>query len=202
MYLLSFWNTIIHWDQSLFKAINTGLANPFFDGVMPFVRNSMNWAPLYLFLLVFVLLNFRIKGLWWALFFLVTVALTDMSGTYLFKHMIERARPCKDPYFFDQVRLVLKQCSGGSSFISNHAANHFGMAVFFFITFRNRLGNWVWVGIAWAAVIAFAQVYVGVHYPFDIICGALLGLLIGFATASLFNKMFQFSTFDNQPAAS
>jgi membrane-associated phospholipid phosphatase len=203
MYLLatSFLERLINWDRRLFEMINSGLANPFFDVVMPFLRNSLHWAPLYLFLAVFVLLNFKIRGLWWAIFFLVTVALTDMTGNYLFKQMVERERPCFDPALAEHIRLVMKQCSGGYSFVSNHAANHFGMAAFFFVTFRRRFPGWAWVGFTWAALIAFAQVYIGIHYPFDVICGALLGVGLGIATGTFFNKRFGIAIFDNQPVA-
>lgn len=198
-YLASFWQTIINWDRALFEKINGDWANPLFDAVMPFLRNSQVWAPLYLFLLVLVLYNFGVKGLWWALLFIVTVSLTDMTGTYVFKHNIERFRPCRDPEFALHVRLLLKQCAGGYSFISNHAANHFGMAAFFFFTFRHIIGKWAWLGLFWAASIAYAQVYVGVHYPLDVLAGAVLGLVFGITTGHLFNKQFGFTIFGNQP---
>ncbi len=197
---ITFWQQLIGWDQRLFQKINGDWTNSFFDALMPFMRNSFGWAPLYLFVMVFVVTNFRIKGLWWAVFFLSTVALTDMTGTYVFKHNVERLRPCNDPFLLDHVRLLLKQCAGGYSFISNHAANHFGMAVFFFITFRHILKKWVWVGLIWAPLIGYAQVYVGVHYPLDVLAGALLGLIFGTATGILFNKRFGFAIFGHQPA--
>ena len=104
-----------------------------------------------------------------------------MTGTYVFKHGFERLRPCNDPEFTDHVRLVIKHCGGGYSFLSNHAANHFGMAVFFFITLRHVFRKWAWLVFVWAGLIAFAQVYVGVHYPLDVLCGALLGMVFGIA---------------------
>lgn len=203
MYFLSgsFWQQLVKWDQSLFEKINNDWANPFFDVLMPFLRSSLYWAPLYLFVLIFVLSNFKVKGLWWIVFFLTTVALTDMTGNYVFKHGFERLRPCNDPLLSDQLRLLVKQCGSGFSFVSNHAANHFGMAAFFFVTFRQLLKKWVWVGIIWAALIAYAQVYVGLHYPFDVLGGALLGLAFGITTGSFFNKRFGFAIFDHQPAA-
>lgn len=193
------WQTLLSWDRALFEKINSDWANPLFDAVMPFLRVSLNWVPLYLFLLVLVLQNFRIKGLWWALFFIVTVALTDMTGTYVFKHNIERLRPCRDPEFMDHVRMLLDGCAGGYSFTSNHAANHFGMAVFFFITFRHLIGRWAWLGLFWAASIAYSQVYVGIHYPSDVMGGAMLGVIFGVSTGQLFNKRFGFAIFDKQP---
>jgi len=194
---INFWQKLVQWDQSLFKKINGDWSNPLFDAIMPFLRNSLSWVPLYVFLLVFVLLNFKIKGIWWAVLFLSTIALTDMTGTYVFKHGFERLRPCSDPDFAGHVRLLLKHCAGGYSFTSNHAANHFGMAAFFFVTFRHLLKKWVWVGLVWAGAIAYAQVYVGVHYPLDVFCGALLGLAFGITTGTIFNKRFGFAIFEN-----
>jgi membrane-associated phospholipid phosphatase len=201
MFFLSihFWQKLVQWDQSFFKKINSDWSNPVFDSVMPFLRSSNVWAPLYLFLLVLALLNFRVKGVWWAVFFLSTVALTDMTGTYVFKHGFERLRPCNDPDFYSQVRLLLKQCAGGYSFISNHAANHFGMATFFFITFRHIQKKWALIALCWAASIGYAQIYVGVHYPVDIFVGALLGIAFGITTGTIFNKRFGLTIFGNQP---
>lgn len=201
MYFLSLLQLLIKWDRALFEKINTDWTNPVFDVLMPFLRRDLHWAPLYLFLFLFVLFNFRMKAIWWSVLFLVTVALTDMTGTYLFKHNVERLRPCNDPALYGHVRLLLDRCSGGFGFISNHAANHFGMGMFFFLTFRPVLKNWAWLGIVWAALIAWSQVYVGVHYPGDVLAGALLGLVFGGATATLFNKRFGFAIFEHQPLA-
>jgi len=131
--------------------------------------------------------------------FLATVAMTDMTGTYAFKHNFERFRPCSDPDFYGHVRLLLKQCAGGYGFISNHAANHFGMATFFFITFRRQFKNWVWLAMLWAVLICYAQVYVGIHYPLDVLCGAAVGIGFGVITGRLFNNRFGFAIFGNQP---
>lgn len=198
----SFWDTLIQWDHSLFETINSDWANPFFDRLMPFMRQSKNWIPLYVLTLLFLLYKYGWKSLWWVLFFGLTVALTDSTGTYLFKHNIERLRPCRDPEFASHVRLLLKQCAGGYGFISNHAANHFGMAAFFFITFKPVCGRWVWLAMAWAITIAFAQVYVGVHFPLDVLAGALLGLCFGLTTGYIFNKRGGFAIFGHQPTGS
>ena len=196
---IHFWDQLVKWDQRLFITINSHWTNPVFDAVMPVLRSSLNWIPLYLFLLVFVLLNFRIKGVWWCVFFLATVALTDMTGTYVFKHNFLRWRPCGDPDFYMYVRLLVERCGGGHSFVSNHAANHFGMAVFFFITCRHFAGKWAWAGLFWAASIAYSQVYVGLHYPLDVLAGALLGTAFGISTGTFFNKRFGFAIFGGQP---
>lgn len=197
-----FWKKLEHWDQWLFIQVNNRWTNPVFDSIMPFMRTSLYWMPLYLFVLVFVVLNFKRTGLLWCLFFLATAALTDMTGTYVFKHNIHRPRPCSDPDFFFQVRLLTSHCSYGFSFVSNHAANHFGLAMFFFLTMRPVLKKWVLAGFVWAALIAYAQVYVGVHYPLDVLAGAVLGLILGSFTGILFNKRLGFAIFGNQPTLS
>ncbi|RYY61106.1 MAG: phosphatase PAP2 family protein [Chitinophagaceae bacterium] len=189
-------------DRWMFTRINTGMANPFFDAIMPFARNPPNWAPLYLFLVVFAILNFRSRGLWWTLFLLVTVALCDMTGTYVFKKGFERLRPCNDPDFFMQVRLLADHCSTGFSFVSNHAANHFGIATFFYFTSRKLIGRWALTGFAWAALVSIAQVYIGIHYPFDIIGGAALGVIFGTLIGSFFNNRFGIVIFDKEPTLS
>src|SRR5688572_756404 len=114
MHLLSLWQQLIKWDQVLFEKINSDWTNSLFDSLMPFLRNSSHWAPLYVFLLAFMVINFKTKGVWWTVLFIATVALTDMTGTYVFKHSVERLRPCNDPLFYEQVRLLLKNCGGYS----------------------------------------------------------------------------------------
>ncbi len=156
---------------------------------MPFLRNSIHWVPLYLFLFIFAVLNFKAKGLWWIVFFLVTVALTDMTGTNIFKHGFERIRPCNNPDMLAHLRLLVR-CPSGYGFISNHAANHFSMAMFLFLTLRHLYKNWMLLAFLWAGSIGYAQVYVGIHYPSDIAGGMMLGIIYGTITSLLFNKFF------------
>lgn len=159
------------------------------------MRNSFYWAPLYLFMLLFVTINFKGRGWWWVLFFLCTVSLTDMVSSKILKEVFERLRPCQDPDFFQNVRLLVSRCSGEYSFTSSHAANHFGMATFFYISFQKYFKSWALLAFLWAAIIGYAQVYVGVHYPFDVLGGAVVGVLFGLLTGRFFNKKFGIVTF-------
>ena len=188
MSLISIWQQLEAWDKGMFIRLNSEWTNPFFDSVFPFIRHSLFWAPLYLFIAVFIALNFGRKGLWWSLLFICTIALTDMAGTRLFKEVFQRLRPCQDPEFRSYVRLLLQQCSGHFSFVSNHAANHFGMATFVLLTFRGLFHRWMYLALAWAFFIGYAQVYVGVHYPLDVLGGAAVGVLAGVLTSWLFHK--------------
>lgn len=180
------WETVLQWDQQAFLAVNNGWSNALFDALLPFFREKWFWAPLYLFVVVFVFMNFNRKSA--ALFVLglvLTVALCDTSSSRLIKPNVQRLRPCRAPAL--QEKVVLRaSCGGGYSFPSSHAANHFGVAVYVVsllgFAFRRV---WMWMP-AWAAAIALAQVYVGVHYPMDVMAGALLGCAIGALVARLF----------------
>lgn len=145
--------------------------------------------PFYFFLLLFVLVNYRKTGWLWVLLAACAPALGDIISSHLIKENIYRLRPCNDPALADWLRVypgIYRPES--SSFTSSHATNHFGMAMYFYLTLRPVIGKLAWLFFLWAAAIAYAQMYVGVHYPLDIICGALLGLLIGYTLATIFNK--------------
>jgi membrane-associated phospholipid phosphatase len=184
----SIWQQLDQWDKWLFAKLNGQWTNPFFDFILPYFRDSVFWAPFYIFLLVFITVNYGRKGWWWSLGFLCTVALADMVSSRIFKEAFERLRPCQDPLFLDQVRLLLKHCSGSYSFTSSHAANHFAISTYLSVTLYPTFGPKIWGIYLWAVFISYAQIYVGVHYPLDILGGAGIGVLAGLLTASIFNK--------------
>jgi len=175
---------IIQLDQNLFFAINHGLSNPVFDWLMPILRNRFFWTPLYLFIVIFLVRNYGKKG-WLILVFLgLTFGLTDYFSSSIIKPTVERLRPCNDPVLKTEVRNLVA-CGTGFSFPSSHAANHFAIAVFLILVFYKK---WKWIlptGLLWAASISFAQIYVGVHYPIDILSGALLGSIIGYVMSTI-----------------
>ena len=191
---VSFWQKLEQWDQWLFIQLNSKWTNSLFDFILPYFRDSVFWAPLYIFLLMFILLNYGKEGAWWCVLFLCTIAIADLVGARVFKAGFERLRPCQDPEFYANVRLLLKHCSGSFSFTSNHAANHFGIATFVSVTFYERFRSWIYLSYVWAFFVAYAQVYVGVHYPLDILGGALLGTVAGVLTGYLYkNKWGSFT---------
>ena len=185
--------TVVKLDKYLFELINNRWHNDFFDMLMPFVRNSQTWIPLYLFLLVFVILNFEKNKWWWLLFAACIPILTDFISSDLIKNNIPRLRPCNDPGMTDTFRFLLNYRPQSSSFTSSHAANHFALGAFFYFTFKNKIGKWGHLFFAWATLICYAQIYVGVHFPLDVICGALVGFTIGYFSSSLFNQKFSLS---------
>ena len=176
------------WDAYLFLKINTVWTNPVLDSIYPWWRDANAWIPLYLFLLVFAILNFKKKAWPWILFVVLTLVLTDQLNSTYIKSWVGRLRPCSDPNFMGHVRLLLNNCSGGFSFPSSHAVNHFGFAMFVFLTLRPIFKKWGYLLFLWAGSIVYGQVYVGVHYPIDVLCGSILGCLLGYMMATIFNK--------------
>lgn len=172
-------------DKIVFLSINQGLSNPFFDFLMPILRNPYTWAPLYLFILIFAIKNYKKRGIIMILFFLLSFGLGDMISASVIKPQVMRIRPCNDVPFKEQVKVRVR-CGSGYSMPSSHATNHFAMGVFLLMVFRKRWKPIIWLSILWAASISFAQIYVGVHYPGDVLVGTLLGILIGLFTSSIF----------------
>ncbi|HYM92693.1 MAG TPA: phosphatase PAP2 family protein [Chitinophagaceae bacterium] len=181
---------ILNWDRELFNKLNGQWTNSFFDFLLPFTRNAIVWAPLYLFFILYAVLNYRSNGLFWVLMALLTVATSDLVSSWGMKELIYRVRPCGDESLVGHVRFLVQYCPHSSSFTSSHATNHFAMAFFIFQTLKKSLGKWLWLIFLWAFIISYAQVYVGVHYPLDTICGAILGAGIGLAWSKAFNHRY------------
>jgi hypothetical protein len=135
-FIISWFTNFIQWiielDQQLFLIINQKLTNSVFDVVMPFMRYSTNWVPLYVLIIAFAFYKLKQKAFIWIFFAICTIVLTDQLSSHVIKPFIARARPCADINFSSQVRLLVAHCSGGYSFTSSHACNHFGIAIFIF----------------------------------------------------------------------
>jgi undecaprenyl-diphosphatase len=177
-------------DYSLFAKMNGRWHNSFFDVFFPFIREPTLWVPFYFFLIVFTTLNFKARGWIWVLFFALNGSLSDFVSSHLIKKNFFRLRPCHDPVLFDHLRFLVSYCPGSSSFTSSHAVNHFAAAMFIFTTFRKTISPGWALLFLWAAAISYAQVYVGVHFPFDVFCGAIVGLILGYIPATVFNRKF------------
>lgn len=183
---------IIQFDHNLFFGINQGLSNSFFDWLMPALRNRFFWTPLYLFIVIFLVRNYGKKGWIILLFAALTFGLTDYFSSSIVKPSIGRLRPCNDLEIKNEVRNLIS-CGSGYSFPSSHATNHFGLAVFLILVFYHKWKLILPIGLLWAFSISFAQIYVGVHFPLDILGGALLGSMIGYIMSAilLVNKTFK-----------
>jgi undecaprenyl-diphosphatase len=184
--LNSFWQILKGWDVQLFLKINREWTNPFLDNFLPLYRDMNFWIPFYLFLLVFVVMNYGWKSWTFIAALIITVAINDQMSSDFFKNFVNRQRPCQDEFLIHYARLLLSRCPSSQSFTSSHATNHFGIAMFLYVTLKNVWRKWSYLLFVWAATISYSQVYVGVHYPLDIIGGALVGCLIGYTTANFY----------------
>lgn len=172
-------------DRSAFLAIN-GAHSPWADALMHTVSLMAVWIPLYVFLLYLVRVRWGLRGLVWSLPVIAAMVwCTDSGSVLLFKETVHRLRPCHVPELAGLVRTI-DGCGGAFGFVSSHASNHFGIAAFMIGALRGtpRWSRWALPG--WAALIAYSRIYLGVHYPFDVLAGGLYGILVGTIFAWLF----------------
>lgn len=171
-------------DTELFLQIN-GCHNHFFDVVMVYVSSMVFWLPVYIFLLYLVIREFKWKSLVILLFVALLITLTDQISVQLFKNVFQRFRPCHNPELELMIHTV-GSCGGLYGFVSSHATNYFGIIVFLSGLLGSRYKWLPWVLFFWGILIIYSRVYLGVHYPGDIIAGTLLGSLIGFLVLKLY----------------
>lgn len=173
------------WNTELFTLINRGWAHPLFDHILPLARNKFTWIPVYMALAGYFVHCY--KRSWWRP--ILIVALAFMSANTLtaeiLKPLFGTLRPCNDPIVGPEVVLRV-DCGPGKSFPSAHAANHFAISVCLLFVLPMRSMVWLTTPLLlWAMLVAYAQVYVGVHYPVDVMAGAVLGSLIGWGAGAL-----------------
>jgi len=172
-------DSIVQADQYVFQLINQGAAHPWLDWLMPVWREKTTWIPLYLALAIYLIRRFRQHGLYLILALGLTVGVADTISSKVIKPAVQRPRPCNDAAFRAEVDTRI-HCGVGYSFTSSHATNHFAIAGFVTIVLTTYLYWMGWFSYLWAGSIALGQVYVGVHYPLDILAGGLIGTLIGY----------------------
>jgi membrane-associated phospholipid phosphatase len=175
-------------DTDLFLKIHRGLSNEVFDFIMPWIRNRFFWAPLYIFIIVFCIRQYKKQGYYIILGLLITFAATDSIASRIIKPMVKRVRPCNEVTLANDI-IHRIPCGTGYSFPSSHAANHFAIAIFLICIFYRKWKPILPWGIAWATLVSFAQIYVGVHYPIDTIAGAILGTCIGLIISTIYKKL-------------
>ncbi|MFZ4753227.1 MAG: phosphatase PAP2 family protein [Chitinophagaceae bacterium] len=177
-----------HIDQQIYTIVQ-GWGSDWGDVFIPLLRNPYFWAPVYLYILVWMWTRYKHQGLWWCAFFFLCFVLSDFISASIIKPFVMRPRPCRNPELMAIYRGLIP-CGGGYSFPSSHAANHFSLAVFIMLTLGKKSGK-IWViCIAWASAVCFAQLYVGVHYLSDLLAGAILGAVIAWLLSGLYVQRF------------
>lgn len=163
-------------ERDLFFALN-GSNSPFLDDLMWTISGRFIWIPLFLFILfLFFYQTRRKEAILVTLFFILLFVVTDQVSSSLFKPLFERYRPTHHPDFKDMVDTVNGYRGGRYGFISGHATNSFGLALFLSLVFRNKLLTCC--ALLWALINSYTRVYLGVHFVSDIVAGMMVGSLI------------------------
>jgi len=178
--------SIVEFDKELLLFLNS-FHNLFFDTFMWIISTKEIWVPLYLVIIYYFFKDrdarkaFIILGIC-----VLCIVLCDQISSSIFKPLFERWRPSRDPDISEMVHIVNGKRGGKYGFISSHAANVFGLAVFSLMLFKNRVYSIII--LTWAILVSYSRIYLGVHFPGDILCGGLLGSGLGFGCYKLLNR--------------
>lgn len=170
-------------DTFLFQKIN-GSGFREIDNFMLLISNKFTWIPIYIYILFSLYKKFNKNFYWIIISIILLIFIADFGSVHLFKNVFERLRPCYQPEILENIRLVYKDCGGSYSFISSHASNSFAIAFFISLIFKNKKAFILL--FSWAVIIGYSRIYLGVHFPFDIVGGMFWGLFASLITFQLF----------------
>ncbi len=184
----------LNWvDHRLFEFIQLNCRIASLDPVFAAMRDKHCWIPLYIFLFAWICFNYGITCWKLVVVILLNVIISDQLNSSVLKPVFNRERPCKELYFKDQFNPVI-DCSGGFSFPSSHATNHMALAVLLFLSCGYLMNRWKWLLIAWAVLVGWSQVYVGVHFPFDVVAGWIEGAIIAWVMFQVLVYLFKWKS--------
>lgn len=163
-------NGLIQLDKYIFHFINSSLANPITDFIMPIVTSFHYWFPFYILGMIYLLYRYRLKGIYILIILIFSVGLCDFINAQFLKEFFMRVRPCRS---LENVHLLI-HCGQGLSFPSNHAVNNFSAAAILSYYFKRKAN----VFFFFAALVSISRVFVGVHFFGDIFAGAIEGFFI------------------------
>ncbi|MES2238764.1 MAG: phosphatase PAP2 family protein [Bacteroidota bacterium] len=162
-------------DVQLFVYLN-GLGSESYDGLWLFITKQTNWIPLFLFLLYIIYKKLGAKQTLYVLLSIAVLILITDQFTNLVKNSVERLRPCNNPEINSFIRIV--QSRSSFSFFSGHASNTMASAMFIYLLIKPYF-KYTLLLFLWPLIFAYSRIYLGLHYPLDILCGYLFGMLTG-----------------------
>lgn len=173
-------------DKELFLFLNS-LHVDWMDSIMTFISGTLSWVPFYAVLLYLVYKHYKKETFLVVIGVILLIICSDQISAQVFKPLFERPRPCHNEEIKALVYLPNGHCGGSYGFISSHACNVFALAVYMTHILRRYYSKIAWLMFIWAAVIGYSRIYMGVHYPGDVIVGSIVGILIGFAVSKLYD---------------
>jgi len=176
------------WDTRLFLELNQYHA-PWMDTIMYWVTDTYFWYPMYAILIFFIIRNYKTEGLFMVLAAILAVGLADYVASGIIKPYFGRLRPCYTVEIQKSV-FVLRGCGGQYSFVSSHASTTFALATSLFVLARDKMQYLIWL-FPWAGLVSYSRIYVGVHYPLDILGGAIIGVLCTLLILFLYRHFVQ-----------
>lgn len=184
-------------DTELFLAIN-GKHNAFFDLIMYWASDKLFWIPFYALLLILLIRIYKRFTIFILVAITVTITLCDQTASGILKNLVKRYRPSHEPDLAPLIHLSKAGAGGDYGFVSSHSANAFGLLTFLFFLLPAKYNGLKIVLLFWALLVSYSRIYNGVHYPFDIIGGALVGILYGSLIWIIFKAVFKNKTFKTE----
>lgn len=180
--------TLLNFDHNLFIFLN-GLHTPFLDTVMWWIADKFVWIPLYLLLTIFLFRTFGKQAIYMVLFTVLLIVLSDQGSVFI-KNLVQRERPCHNELISYMVHIVNNKCGGKFGFVSSHASNSMALFTYIFLLARNRNKTITWITAIYVILIGYCRIYLGVHFPLDILGGWIIGIVAAFITYIIYRLVF------------
>jgi undecaprenyl-diphosphatase len=174
---------ILQWDRDTFIFLN-GLGIERYDFFWSTVTQMTVWIPLFLIFILLFFRKFQKREAWYMIITVLALVLFIITVTDLTKEIVGRLRPNNDPELNTFIRIL--RSPKGYSFFSGHASSSFAITTLVFLFLRKHV-RWSWVFFVWPLLFSMSRIYVGVHFPIDIMVGGCVGIFSGW----LFYKLHQ-----------
>lgn len=175
-------------DTRIFLALN-GIHALWADTFMYWVTQRNTWIPLYAVLIIWLIWRYQQRAAGMIASLVLTIVIADQTASTLLKPLFERLRPCYVTYLQNKIHLVVEGCGGTYGFASSHAANSVGLAAALYLLVGRQYPWVVWFFVPWAFIVSYSRIYVGVHYPFDVLTGACIGVVAAIVAVKSVEKI-------------